>query len=96
MARTYNDWMHDFCSYDTDRMYGAAMASPFDVETTVSEARRGDSDEVFDSSRMLWLAELPIVRTIRETRQDRIERLAAGIPLDSEDPQAIHKLAGEI
>ena len=41
VARAYNDWMHDFCSYAPDRMYGAVMVSPFDVETAVSEARRG-------------------------------------------------------
>ena len=41
VARAYNDWMRDFCSYAPDRMYGAAMVSPFDVETAVGEARRG-------------------------------------------------------
>lgn len=41
VARAYNDWMHDFCAYAPERMYGAAMISPFDVSTAVSEARRG-------------------------------------------------------
>ena len=40
IARAYNDWMHDFCSFAPDRLFGAAMISPFDVESTVAEARR--------------------------------------------------------
>ena len=40
IARAYNDWVHDFCSYDTDRMVGVAMLSPFDKESSVAEARR--------------------------------------------------------
>ena len=40
IARAYNDWMHDFCSYAPDRLFGAAMISPFDVESAVVEARR--------------------------------------------------------
>ncbi len=41
IARAYNDWLYEFCSYSPDRMLGAAMVSPFDVESAVSEARRG-------------------------------------------------------
>ncbi len=40
IARGYNDWLYDFCSYAPDRMFGAAMLSPRDVESAISEARR--------------------------------------------------------
>ena len=40
IATAYNDWMYDFCSIAPDRMYGAAMVSPFDVESATTEARR--------------------------------------------------------
>ena len=40
IARAYNDWMHDFCSYAPDRMYGAAMVAPHDVDSAVAETRR--------------------------------------------------------
>ncbi len=40
IARAYNDWMHDFCSLDPDRLFAAAMVSPFEVENAVSEVRR--------------------------------------------------------
>lgn len=39
-ARAYNHWMHDFCSISPDRMFGAAMISPFEVESAVSESHR--------------------------------------------------------
>ena len=41
VARAYNDWMHDFCSVAPERMYGAVMVSPFDVNTAIDETRRG-------------------------------------------------------
>ena len=40
IARAYNDWMYDFCGVAPDRLYGAGMVSPFDVESAVSEAHR--------------------------------------------------------
>ena len=45
IAKAYNDWLYDFCSYASDRMYGAAMVSAFDVETAVTEARRSVEDQ---------------------------------------------------
>jgi predicted TIM-barrel fold metal-dependent hydrolase len=39
VARAYSRWMSDFCSTDPSRMSGAAMLSPFDVETTVLQVR---------------------------------------------------------
>jgi len=40
IARAYNDWLHDFCSVHPDRLYGAAMVAPHDVDAAVAEARR--------------------------------------------------------
>lgn len=40
IARAYNDWLAEFCSHAPDRMYGAAMVAPHDVEGAVLEARR--------------------------------------------------------
>ena len=40
MARAYNNWLYEFCQADPNRLLGAAMVSPFDVEDAVSEARR--------------------------------------------------------
>lgn len=40
IARAYNDWLHDFCSSDRRRMFGAGMAAPHDVGGAVRETRR--------------------------------------------------------
>lgn len=40
IARAYNDWLADFCTHAPDRMFGAAMVAPHDVEGAVLEARR--------------------------------------------------------
>ena len=40
IARAYNDWLADFCKEAPDRMFGAAMVAPHDVEGAVLEARR--------------------------------------------------------
>ena len=40
VARAYNDWLYDFCQADPNRILGAGMISPFDIEDAVSEARR--------------------------------------------------------
>jgi predicted TIM-barrel fold metal-dependent hydrolase len=40
IARAYNDWLAEFCSHAPDRMYGAAMVAPHDVDGAVEEARR--------------------------------------------------------
>ena len=40
IARAYNNWLYEFCSYAPDRLYGAAMLSPFEVQSAVTEARR--------------------------------------------------------
>lgn len=40
IARAYNDWLADFIAADPNRMFGAAMVAPHDVEGAVAEARR--------------------------------------------------------
>jgi predicted TIM-barrel fold metal-dependent hydrolase len=40
IARAYNDWLRDFCSHAPERMFGAAMLAPHDVDAAVDEARR--------------------------------------------------------
>jgi predicted TIM-barrel fold metal-dependent hydrolase len=40
LARAYNDWLHQFCTADPQRLIGVAMLSPFDVGLAVEEARR--------------------------------------------------------
>ena len=38
MARAYNDWLHEFCQENPERLLGAGMISPFDVNDAVAEA----------------------------------------------------------
>jgi predicted TIM-barrel fold metal-dependent hydrolase len=40
MARAYNDWLYEFCQENPERLLGAGMISPFDVNDAVAEARR--------------------------------------------------------
>src|SRR5712691_854793 len=40
MARAYNNWLYDFCQENPDRLIGAGMISPFDVQDAVAETRR--------------------------------------------------------
>ena len=40
LARAYNDWLHDFCSADPNRLFGAGMISVFDINDAVEETRR--------------------------------------------------------
>ena len=38
MARAYNDWLYEFCQENPERLLGAGMISPFDVNDAVAEA----------------------------------------------------------
>jgi predicted TIM-barrel fold metal-dependent hydrolase len=40
IARGYNDWLHDFCQVDPNRLLGSGMVSVYDIEDAVSETRR--------------------------------------------------------
>jgi uncharacterized protein len=49
IARAYNNWLYDFCRVAPERLLGAGMVSPFDVEEAVAEARRCVSELGFKS-----------------------------------------------
>ncbi len=40
LARAYNDWLYDFCAPAPDRLIGAAMISPFNMDDAVAEVER--------------------------------------------------------
>lgn len=40
IARAYNDWLHEFCQADTERLLGAGMVSVYDIGHAVEEAHR--------------------------------------------------------
>ncbi len=40
LARAYNNWLDDFCAPDRQRLVGAGMISPFDVNDAVTKSRR--------------------------------------------------------
>jgi uncharacterized protein len=40
LARAYNNWLYDFCEKSPDRLLGAGMISPFDLDEAVTELKR--------------------------------------------------------
>ena len=40
LARAYNDWLHDFCRSDPNRLLGAGMISIYDINDAVEETHR--------------------------------------------------------
>jgi uncharacterized protein len=40
LARAYNDWLHDFCQTDPNRLLGAGMISIHDINDAVEETHR--------------------------------------------------------
>ena len=40
LARAYNNWLYDFCEKNPNRLLGAGMISPFDIERAVDEVKR--------------------------------------------------------
>jgi len=40
LARAYNDWLAEFCSYAPGRLIGSAMISPFNISDAVDEVER--------------------------------------------------------
>ncbi len=40
IARAYNDWLHDFCQADPNRLLGSGMVSVYDINDAVAETRR--------------------------------------------------------
>lgn len=39
--KVYNDWIHDFCSADPKRLYGAPLVSCYDIDAGIKEMQRG-------------------------------------------------------
>ena len=44
IARAYNDWLAEYCSAAPERMYGAAMVLPQNIDATVAEVRRASRE----------------------------------------------------
>jgi uncharacterized protein len=40
LARAYNDWLHDFCQVDPNRLLGAGMISIYNINDAVEETHR--------------------------------------------------------
>lgn len=40
LARAYNDWLHDFCKANPNRLFGAGMISVYDINDAVDESHR--------------------------------------------------------
>jgi predicted TIM-barrel fold metal-dependent hydrolase len=40
LCRVYNDWLHEYCSADPQRLYGAAALNLMDPQAAAAEARR--------------------------------------------------------
>ena len=40
LARAYNNWLYDFCEKNPNRLLGAGMISPFDIDEAVVETKR--------------------------------------------------------
>ena len=40
IARAYNNWLYDFCAVNPQRLIGAGMISPFEIDDAVAEAKR--------------------------------------------------------
>ncbi|MEX0804171.1 MAG: amidohydrolase family protein [Candidatus Binatia bacterium] len=49
LARAYNDWLHDFCQADPDRLLGSGMISVYNIEDAVAETYRVVEDYGFRS-----------------------------------------------
>ena len=39
LTRAYNDWLYDFCEKNPNRLLGAGMISPFDIDAAVVETQ---------------------------------------------------------
>ena len=83
IARAYNDWLYDFCKRQPQRLIGAGMISPYDMNDAVAEARR-----CAESMRSRWsrcwrsaaFAPAACWRAIRGCASRFWKRTAAGYP----------------
>jgi len=81
IARAYNNWLHDYCAPNRDRLLGAAMISPHDIRDAVDEARRAVEELGF---RAVFVRPNPVKgrnwhEPYFEPLWDELERL--GVPL---------------
>ena len=49
IARAYNNWLGEFCSYRPQRLYGATMVMPQDIDGTVAEIIRAKREYGFNA-----------------------------------------------
>jgi predicted TIM-barrel fold metal-dependent hydrolase len=59
IARAYNNWLYDFCKKDPQRLIGAGMISPYDMNDAVAEAHRCATELRF---RAVFLRANPLVQ----------------------------------
>jgi predicted TIM-barrel fold metal-dependent hydrolase len=59
IARAYNNWLYDFCSKNPQRLIGAGMISPYDMNDAVTEAQRCCTELGF---RAVFLRANPLVK----------------------------------
>jgi predicted TIM-barrel fold metal-dependent hydrolase len=59
IARAYNSWLYDFCSKNPERLIGAGMISPYDMNDAVTEAQRCSMELGF---RAVFLRANPLVK----------------------------------
>lgn len=57
VARAYNNWLAEYCSADTSRLFGSGLVHPQDVDQAVVEARRMKNELGF---RSLYLRPNPV------------------------------------
>ena len=62
ISQAYNNWLYEFCQGGPDRLYGAAMIPPFDVEYAVTETRRVTRNSHWRNS-----AEIPLAHAQRKS-----------------------------
>ena len=49
IARAYNNWLGEFCAHDAERLFGATMVMPQDIDATISEILRTKSEFGFNA-----------------------------------------------
>jgi uncharacterized protein len=59
IARAYNNWLYDFCKKNPQRLIGAGMISPYDMNDAVAEAHRCATELRF---RAVFLRANPLVQ----------------------------------
>ena len=81
LAQAYNDWLHDFCRADPERLFGAGMISVYDMDDAVNETRRVAGEYGFRSVflRSNIVTGKPLHDSYYEPLWDTLEEL--GLPI---------------